>query len=100
MGDSYNEMSKKRLMNNLQKKFNTVAVGALVAFEETMGELWGHGLPYEKLTEEQKEYRKKWEQIRTKVLDLGGTNCRAAKSEIAQYSLRWNRYVMNFKVEE
>ena len=48
---NYNEFSKKRLLNNLEKKFNTTIIGSLSVFEEEFGELWGHGLPNDQLTE-------------------------------------------------
>ena len=45
MSEKYNEFSKKRLLNNLEKKFNTTIIGSLAVFEEELGHLWGHGLP-------------------------------------------------------
>ena len=98
MSEKYNEFSKKRLLNNLEKKFNTTIIGSLAVFEEELGHLWGHGLPTEDLTEEQKNIRRLWKKARVKILDNGGSNLRAAQNELAQYSFHWNRYVMNFDV--
>jgi hypothetical protein len=36
--------------------------------------------------------------VRTQILDAGNSNSRAAQSEIAEYSLSWNKYVTNFVV--
>lgn len=98
--ERYNMVSKKRLMDSLKKKFNTTTIGILDILETELGHLWGHGLPYNELTLEQKKFRKKWKQVRTKILDLGNSNLRASQNELSQYSIRWNRYVLNFKVGE
>ncbi len=97
---SYDEYSKKRLLNNLQKKFNTTIIGSLAVFEEEFGELWGHGLPYDELDEEQIEFRRIWKDARTRILDMGNSNLRASQSEIAQYTLHWNRYVTHFDINK
>jgi hypothetical protein len=102
MGDHnhYNDFSKKRLLNNLEKKFNTTIIGSLAVFEEEFGHLWGHGIPPEELTEEQKELRKFWKKARVRILDNGGSNLRAAQSELAQYTFHWNRYVTHFNIND
>lgn len=94
---NYNEASKKRLLNNIKKKFDTTIIGSLAVFEEAFGHLWGHGLPNDQLSDEEKEFRSLWQEARTSILDAGNSNLRAAQSEIAQYTMSWNRYVMNFK---
>lgn len=95
----FSSFSKKRLLNNIVKKFNTTTIGSLAIFEEIFGFLWGHGIPYNDLSEEEKEWRESWAEARTKILDLGNSNLRAAQSEINQYTLTWNRYVTNFYIK-
>jgi hypothetical protein len=97
---NYNEYSKKRLLTNLEKKFNTTIIGSLAAFEEKFGDLWGHGLAYRDLTDDQQMFRKLWQEVRTSILDAGNSNLRAAQSELAQYTFSWNRYVTHFKLQE
>tara|TARA_B100000029_G_C17523350_1_gene940756 strand:- start:94 stop:459 length:366 start_codon:yes stop_codon:yes gene_type:complete len=92
----YKESSKRRLSNILKKKFDTTIIGSLAAFEERFGELWGHGLPIDDLDEDQQYWRDLWMETRSKVLDNGNANLRAAQNEISQYTLSWNRYVTNF----
>lgn len=94
----YKDASKKRLLNNIKKKFDTTIIGSLATFEEQFGELWGHGLSYNELDEDQIYWREIWSDTRTKILDTGNSNSRAAQSEIAEYSLSWNKYVTNFVV--
>lgn len=97
--NDYKNFSKKRLLNNIQKKFDTTTIGSLAIIEDNFGFLWGHGLPYNQLSEDQKDWREAWSDTRTKILDLGNSNLRAAQSEISQYTLTWNRYVTNFYVK-
>lgn len=92
----YKDSSKRRYLNILKKKFNTTIIGSLAAFEESFGDLWGHGLNINDLDEDQRYWREVWMQTRSKVLDNGNSNLRAAENEISQYTLSWNRYVTNF----
>lgn len=96
--ERYKEHSKKRLMQNLRRKFNTTMIGALAQFEESFGELWGHGLALDELSKDQMYYRKKWEEVRTNILNNGNNQARAADDEIAQYTLTWNKYRTEFIV--
>tara|TARA_R110002020_G_scaffold188153_4_gene386810 strand:+ start:1101 stop:1478 length:378 start_codon:yes stop_codon:yes gene_type:complete len=97
--DQYKDNSKRRLLNNLKKKFDTTIIGSLAAFEERFGELWGHGLPTGELDEDQLYWREIWTDARSKILDNGNANLRAAQNEIAQYTLSWNRYVTQFYLD-
>lgn len=94
--NTYKDNSKRRLMNIIKKKFDTTIIGSLAAFEERFGELWGHGLPLEDLDEDQRYWREQWMETRSKVLDNGNSNLRAAQNESSQYTISWNRYVTNF----
>ena len=96
----YKDNSKKRLLASLKKKFDTTIIGALAAFEERFGELWGHGLRDEDLDEEQREWKELWMEARARILDNGNSNLRAAQSEISQYTLSWNRYVNKFDFKD
>jgi hypothetical protein len=96
--EKFKESSKKRLSNNIRKKFDTTIIGSLAVMEEFFGELWGHGLRYNELTDDEKDWREAWEEARTKMLDLGNSNSRASQNEISQYTISWNKYVTNFIV--
>ena len=97
--EKYRDSSKKRLLNTIKKKFDTTTIGSLAIIEEFFGELWGHGVHYNELTDEEKEWREDWNEARTKILDLGNSNLRASQNEISQYTISWNRYVTNFIVK-
>lgn len=94
----YKENSKKRLLTNIDKKFKTTIIGSLAVFEDFFGELWGHGIRVDDLTEEQQTFRKLWLEARSKILDNGNSNLRAAQSEIAQYTMTWDRYITELMV--
>ena len=94
--NTYKDNSNRRLMNIIKKKFDTTIIGSLAAFEERFGDLWGHGLPLEDLDEDQRYWREQWMETRSKVLDNGNSNLRAAQNEASQYTISWNRYVTNF----
>mgnify|MGYP001285604283 FL=1 len=94
--ESYRDNSKKRLINNVDKKFKTTMIGSLAVFEKYFGALWGHG--DSSLTEEQKHFRQLWEDARTDILNNGNTQMRIAQEEIAQYTMTWNRYKTEFIV--
>lgn len=93
----YKENSKKRLMQILEKKFKTTMIGALARFEKGFGHLWGHG--QDDLTEEQLEYRKVWDEIRTEILTNGNNQLRGAQDELAQYTMSWDKYKTEFIVK-
>lgn len=92
-------LSKKKLMNEIQKKIKTTMIGALATFESTFGHLWGHNKDVESLTAEEKQLREMWEQARTTVLDKGNNQARMAMSEIAQYTLVWNKYHFELNIK-
>jgi len=84
--DKYKLGSKKRLLTNISKKFQTTMIGSLSAFEKRFRFLW----------ERDEQLRRLWEEARTEILDLGNKNQRAAEQEISEYSITWNRYQTEF----
>lgn len=99
MNEQYKENSKKRLLNNIKRKFDTTIIGSLATFENIFGYLWGHGKDYDDLTEQEQEFRDMWNDARSQILDKGNFNLRTAQSEISQYTLTWNRYVTKFDIK-
>ncbi len=90
----YEENSKKRLMSNIDRKFRTTMIGSIAAMEEDFGYLWGQDLAPKDLNTSQTEWRKVWAKVRSKILDKGNSNLRAAQNEISQYTIKWDRYVV------
>jgi len=92
--EKYRESSKKRLMKNVERKFKTTMIGAPASFEKYFGDLWGHDEG--ELSDEQIKMKQFWEQARTEILNNGNSQLRIAQEEIAQYTMTWNRYHIDF----
>ena len=89
--------SRDRLKRIASKKFRTCFISALAEFENTFGfEVWGHNLPEEKLTPEQKANRIRWEQVRKNILDKGNAQARALGMEIDLHKVEFEGYRMDF----
>lgn len=88
--DKYKFSSKKRLLTNISKKFQTTMIGALSAFEKRFKHIW----------DRDDSLRRLWEEARTEILDLGNKNLRAAEQEISEYTISWDRYKTEFILKE
>lgn len=89
------KMSKKRLITAIEKKFTTANIGILELIEKYFGRLWGHN-EKRKLTPEEQEMREQWLILRAEILDHGNHQKRAAINEISEYSLKWEKYHIDF----
>ena len=98
--EKFQNNSKNRLITNIKKKFNTTMIGALAAFEEEFGEIWGDGLDIEDLSRDQMDERERWEKVRSRVLDNGNDQSRSATEEISNHTISWNRYTTKFIVKK
>lgn len=89
----FQDISKQRLKNIIKKKITTTFISALDEFERTFGQkLWGHNLPETELTDEQKENKLKWENVRKNILNRGNNQYRALMSEIELYEIEFCGY--------
>lgn len=93
----YKEDSENRLKESIERKFRTTFIGALSAFEEEFGYLWGRGLPLNKLTDAEHQERLAWDRVRTNVLNNGNNQMRAAHDEISQHSIERDKYRVSLK---
>ena len=98
--EQYKTSSKKRLMTNIERKFNTSMIGSLATFEKYFGHLWGQGVDPNQLTAQELEWLEKWEMARTELLNNSNNQKRTCLDEIAQYTLTWNRYQTQFLVRK
>jgi hypothetical protein len=90
----YREASRARLLKILKRKHTTAFIGALAAFEAAFGRLWGHGTDPRALTADEAAWRAVWEECRNQVLNNGNAQARAVETELAQYTVVWDRYTM------
>jgi hypothetical protein len=92
--------SKRRLESIVQKKAQTIMIGALARFEERFGTLWGHGKPEGELTPEERVWRELWDVARTEVLNNGNNQIRAVKEELGRYSVNYEGYHLKMPVKQ
>ncbi len=95
---AYKEVSKNRLKQNISKRMRTSMIGALAAFEDKFGELWGKNK--KNLSQNELECYNIWQEVRAKILDQGNNNIRIAEEEIDQYDCSWNRYNYEFVIRK
>lgn len=89
--------SRDRLKKIAQKKFRTCFISALAEFENTFGfELWGHTLPDNQLTPDQKANQIRWDQVRKNILDKGNAQSRALGMEIELHRVEFDGYHLSF----
>ena len=88
--------SKLRLKALSAKKFKTCFVFAIAEFEKVFGlDLWGHGLPDDKLTDIQRANKERWQNVRTNILNKGNTQARAMEAEFDLHEIKFVGYQMD-----
>jgi hypothetical protein len=92
--EEYKLQSKERFIKIVNKKFTNTFIGAISDIEEEFGYLWGHGK--NKISQEESEFRDRWDILRNKILDRGNAQMRAVSKELEQYELNWLRYTYIF----
>ena len=67
--ENISQYAKNKIKKTVEISIQTAAVGALSDFENTFGYLWKHGKPYKDLTNEEKNIRDKWLDVRDSILE-------------------------------
>lgn len=89
--------SRDRLKRIAFKKMRTCFIAALAEFETAFGlEVWGHQLPDEMLTQQQRVNKEKWERVRKNILDKGNVQSRAFGMEIDLHKIDFIGYQTTF----
>lgn len=96
----FDEASKRRLQKIIKQKLKTSFIGAIAAFEEDFGYLWGHELEDGEQSEEQDQFYEAWEAVRNRILNNGNNQLRALLQEVDNHEVHWNRYQVEFKIGE
>jgi len=94
------EACRRRLDKIITTKIRTAFIGAIAAFEDEFGFLWGQGKSLDSLTDEETQMRELWDLSRTNILNLGNGQLRAAQNEIANHVISWNRHHVDFVVKK
>lgn len=89
--DKYRQDSRERLSKILRKKVETTMIGALSSVEEHFSFLWKNGEG--EMSPEQKIMYDTFQKVRSEILDKGNTQARNIEAELAQYEVKWLRYI-------
>ncbi len=84
--------AQTRLSTSLNKRMKTIMIGALAAFEDSFGPLWGQDKSISELTDKETKFRELWDQTRTNILNKGNNQARLATEELGEYTTEWNRH--------
>ena len=90
---------KKRILKQIQSRFQTTMIGSLARFEDSFGYLWGHN-GNENLTEREEEFLEMWNYVRTSILNHGSKQMRECVDDMIAHmdeELHINRY--NFLIQ-
>ncbi|TXT66129.1 MAG: hypothetical protein BAJALOKI3v1_50129 [Promethearchaeota archaeon] len=90
----------ERLKKIMNKKFETVIIHPLSEFEQYFGFIWGHGKTDDKLTDNEREMRKRWQECRANILNYGHRKRSNAMKELDMHTVVWNRYQTVFKFDQ
>ncbi len=80
---------RQELQRKIEKRIMTTLIGSLARFEEAFGVAWGHNLSDQPLTELQKKWLEVWLECRSKILDHGNAQIRAAIQELGLWDIYW-----------
>lgn len=79
-----NKQSRKSIIHQLAKRFETTIIGSLARIENNFGYLWAHNSDNE-LTAQQKKFEDLWEFTRTSILNHGNKQMREAIDDVLTY---------------
>jgi arginyl-tRNA--protein-N-Asp/Glu arginylyltransferase len=85
------QRSKQHLKDLMATKIQTTMIGAIKSVEDHLGDLWGHGLHPQDMTDEQYDLYQKWQACRTEILNKGNAQKRTVESEFDQYNITRER---------
>lgn len=89
--------SRKSVIHQISKRFQTTIIGSLARFENHFGYLWGHNSD-KPLTDLQKEFLDLWEFTRTSILNHGNNQMREAIDEIIEYLEQAEKDALKYKI--
>lgn len=75
--------SRRHIIEQLEKRFKTVMIGALARFENEFGYLWNNN--DEPSSGQEAYFRDKWEDLRSDLLDHGNDQMRNGIEDLNRY---------------
>ena len=80
------------MLENSKKRLQTTFIGDLAEFEKGFGFLWGHGLPYSQLNEDERYFRNIWNEVRKTILDKGNGQIAGLEGEAEFWTIEEKRF--------
>lgn len=93
----YKAEASRNLEDYSVSRCKTILIGALEEFEKGFGFVWGHGQNYNSLTEDQKDMRELWAEVRLEILGRGEMRINQLKDRFTQYTIE-NKTTHTFKL--
>ena len=79
---------------------DTVAIGAIRAFEDEFGHLWGIHLKEEELTPGHLAFKRKWIQVRKEILEQAESSKKIYSKNIDKFNVTRKRVFIDFNNED
>ena len=91
-----NKRNRDSLQEKIESKIKTTMIGSIASIEEEFGFLFGHGK--ESLTKEEHAMYKLFQQLRTRILDLGNEQIKRMKLDLDLFEVKGPVYKYTFKL--
>jgi hypothetical protein len=88
-----------KIIQKINKKFQTTIIGCLARFEENFGYLWSYDSD-KPLTEREAKFLEIWEYTRTSILNHGNNQMRSAIDDLVDFIEKDTMYKYNFIVKQ
>ena len=90
------DKNTSKLIKNLEKRYTTIMIGALVRFEDAFAHLWQED------SAQSDQYHARWESVRADILDFGNNQSRLATEEMYSYFIRAQQlpYRYEFRIKD
>lgn len=80
--------AQERLKQCISTHIRTTMIAAISAFEKKYGDLWGYN-QQDELSDDQVAESLVWDETRTRILDVGNSQIRAALQELDMYDVNF-----------
>lgn len=87
---------KMGLRDTIRVSMETITIGSLAAFEDSFGDLWGHGKADGELTEDERAFRERWRTARKKILTRSKESQGIVARTLNRFSIRKRRFFEEF----
>jgi hypothetical protein len=91
------EYYREEFKKLFERKLLTLGIGLLSELENSFGELWGHGKTKLNLSEDERNFRNRWDEIRNNILDDVHEYIAILQREIERFDLNRRKYTIEIR---